>query len=90
MTTRRRFLGSAGSLAGLMFCGCGLPRAAHAQRPAASLPVRVNGKRIKTIDVHAHCYFQEALDVDGDKVEKVIAPVKGIPEPLRLMRLRAG
>ena len=25
MTTRRNFLKSAGSLAGLVFCGCGLP-----------------------------------------------------------------
>lgn len=80
MTTRRRFLGSAGSLAGLMFCGCGMPLAARAQPSAARLPVMVKGRRIKTIDVHAHCYFKEALDVDGDKVEKVIAPVKGIPE----------
>jgi aminocarboxymuconate-semialdehyde decarboxylase len=78
MTTRRNFL--QGSLAGLVFCGCGLPFEAHAQQPAARLPVMVKGKRIKTIDVHAHCYFQEALDVDGDKVERVIAPVKGIPE----------
>jgi len=81
MTTRRNFLKSTGSLAGLVFCGCGLPLAAHAQTAApARLPVMVKGKRIKTVDVHAHCYFQEALDVAGVKVENVIAPVKGIPE----------
>ena len=80
MTTRRNLLKGAGGLAGLVFCGCGLPFAAHAQKQPARLPVMVKGKRIKTIDVHAHCYFQEALDIAGVKVENVIAPVKGIPE----------
>src|ERR1700752_3333230 len=80
MTTRRNFLKGAGSLAGLVFCGCGLPMAAHAQTGQARLPVMVKGKRIKPVDVHAHCYFQEALDVAGVKVENVIAPVKGIPD----------
>ena len=81
MTTRRNFMKGAGSLGGLIFCGCGLPMAAHAQQTGqARLPVAVKGKRIKTVDVHAHCYFQEALDVAGVKVEQVIAPVKGIPD----------
>ena len=80
MTTRRDFLGRAGSLAGVVFCGCGLPAAARAEKPAARLPVMVKGKRIKTIDVHGHCYFQQALDAAGLKVENVIAPVKGIPD----------
>src|SRR4029079_11709411 len=81
MTTRRNLLKGAGSLAGLVFCGCGLPFAAHAQKQRARLPVMVKGKRIKTIDVHSHCYFQEALDIAGVKVEQVVPPVKGIPEP---------
>jgi hypothetical protein len=38
MTTRRNFLKGAGSLAGLVFCGCGLPFAAHAQKQPARLP----------------------------------------------------
>jgi predicted TIM-barrel fold metal-dependent hydrolase len=79
MTTRRNFLKH--SLAGLVFCGCGAPISAHAQEPKRrSLPVMVKGKRIKTVDVHAHCYFQQALDLINEKVENVIAPVKGIPE----------
>src|SRR5436305_7483135 len=80
MTTRRDFLKKGGSLAGLVFCGCGLPLAAHAQGTPARQPVTVKGKRIKTVDVHAHCYFQEALDIAGVKVENVIAPVKGIAD----------
>ncbi len=80
MTTRRNFLRGAGSAAGIVFCGCGLPTSAHAEKPAARLPIMIKGKRIKTIDVHAHCFFQQALDLSGDKVENVVAPVKGIPE----------
>jgi aminocarboxymuconate-semialdehyde decarboxylase len=73
-------LNAAGSFAGLIFCGCGVPIAAHAQTGPARLPVMVKGKRIKTVDVHAHCYFQDALDIAGVKVEQVVPPVKGIPE----------
>jgi aminocarboxymuconate-semialdehyde decarboxylase len=74
MTTRRRFLKGAGA-AGMMFCSCGLLDAARAQQPAAprALPVMVNGKRVKTIDVHAHCLFHEATALMGEasRVEPV-------------------
>jgi predicted TIM-barrel fold metal-dependent hydrolase len=65
MTTRRDFLktGTAAA-AGVVFCSCGLLQSAHAQQPARQkLPVMVAGKRVKTIDVHAHCLFHEALDL---------------------------
>src|ERR1041385_5908815 len=70
------------SLAGLVFHACGLHLSAHThtRTAPARLPVTVRGKRIKTVDVHAHCYFQEALDIAGVKVEQVVPPVKGIPE----------
>jgi aminocarboxymuconate-semialdehyde decarboxylase len=80
MTTRRDFLKAGGSLGGLVFCGCGLPFEAHAEKAPARVPVMVKGKRIKTVDVHAHCFFQQALDAGGDKVETIMAPVKGLPE----------
>src|ERR1044071_6786978 len=51
MATRRDFLKGGGALAGLVFCGCGLPMAAHAQPKPARLPVTVKGKRIKAIDM---------------------------------------
>src|SRR5665213_2921889 len=63
MTTRRHFLkaGAAAAATGIVFCGCGLLHGAHAQQPARQrLPVMVGGKRVKTIDVHAHCQFREA------------------------------
>jgi predicted TIM-barrel fold metal-dependent hydrolase len=68
MTTRRNFLkaGTAAAATGIVFCGCGLLRSAHAQQPARQkLPVMVSGKRIKTIDVHAHCQFNEASKLLG-------------------------
>src|ERR1043165_5146286 len=75
MTTRRNLLKS--SLAGLMFCGCGLPMTAHAQGAPARLPLTVKGKRIKTIDVHAHCFFQQGIDAAGEKLEAVTPKVLG-------------
>jgi aminocarboxymuconate-semialdehyde decarboxylase len=63
MTTRRDFLktGTAAA-AGVVFCSCGMLPAAHAQQPARQkIPVMVAGKRVKTIDVHSHCLFHEAL-----------------------------
>ncbi len=60
MTTRRQLLGKTGALAGLAFVGCGLMPGASAQ-PALRREVVVNGKRVRTIDCHAHCHVPEAL-----------------------------
>jgi predicted TIM-barrel fold metal-dependent hydrolase len=68
MTTRRHFLkgGAAAVATGIAFCGCGLLRSAHAQAPLRQkLPVMVGGKRVKTIDVHAHCVIPEAAKLLG-------------------------
>src|SRR3954451_24977492 len=69
MTTRRDFIGGAGAFAGAVFCGCGLLHApdAHAQAPAKRREVVVSGRRVKTIDVHAHCVFPEVMDMMGLK-----------------------
>jgi predicted TIM-barrel fold metal-dependent hydrolase len=75
MTTRRDFLKAGGATlaAGTVFCSCGLLRSAHAQAPKRqTLPVMVGGKRVKTIDVHAHCHFHEAgalLGADANKAQ---------------------
>jgi len=63
MTTRRDFLKTGvGAAAGIVFCGCGLLHPANAQQQPVrqTLPVAIGGKRIKTIDVHSHCYFPAA------------------------------
>jgi len=72
MTTRRGFLKGAGA-SGIVFCSCCMLDAARAQQPARKkLPVTIKGKRIKTIDVHAHCWFQETIDLMGDEASRVL------------------
>jgi aminocarboxymuconate-semialdehyde decarboxylase len=71
MTTRRELLGqAAGVMAGVGFTGCGLMRGAAAQAPGPARPREtvVNGKRITTVDIHAHCHIPEALALMGEKV----------------------
>jgi predicted TIM-barrel fold metal-dependent hydrolase len=78
MTTRRHFLKSTG---GMVFCGCCLSGAARAQAVGPQrLPVTVAGKRVKTIDVHAHCLFHEAVALMGEGSRRVNPPVKGAKE----------
>ena len=75
MTSRRNLLSAA---AGIMFCGCALQGAAHAQ--GARKPVMVRGKRIKTIDVHSHCIFHEAAALLGDKAGSLTPGVRNSKE----------
>jgi aminocarboxymuconate-semialdehyde decarboxylase len=53
---------------------------ARAQPKAPRLPIKINGKRVQTVDVHAHCYFRETINLMGDAADKVLPPVKGVPE----------
>jgi aminocarboxymuconate-semialdehyde decarboxylase len=77
MTTRRGFLKHAAAT-GMVFCSCGLIDAARAQGAAPrALPVTVNGRRVKTIDVHAHCLFHEALDLMGEQARNARPQTKG-------------
>jgi aminocarboxymuconate-semialdehyde decarboxylase len=85
MTTRRDFLktGTAAA-AGIVFCSCGMLQSAHAQQPARQkLPVMVAGKRVKSIDVHSHCVFREAMALLTSGVPRpqiAAAPVLGAQE----------
>ena len=66
MTTRRDLLkGGAAAAVGVVFCSCGMLHSASAQTSRQKLPVMVGGKRIKTIDVHAHCVIPEASKLLG-------------------------
>ncbi len=86
MATRRDFI--RGTIAsGITFCTCPLIEGAHAQSShkhpklgTKHKPVMFNGKRVKTIDVHAHCYFQDVVDLMGADAKAVMPPVKGVPE----------
>ncbi len=78
MTTRRRFLKSAAAATGIAFCSCGMLDAARAQGAGRQrLPVTVNGRRVKTVDVHSHCLFHEAASLLGDEAATLTPPIKG-------------
>ncbi len=68
MPTRRAFFKT-----GVVFCSCALLNTAHAQQLGArSLPISINGKRVNTIDIHAHCHFREAdalLGAEGPAIQ---------------------
>ena len=83
MTTRRNFLkGGTAAATGIVFCSCGLLERAHAQTGGRTLPVAVNGKKVKTIDVHSHCHFREAgaLLSPADAAAVQLPPVRGAEE----------
>ena len=66
MTTRREFLGTTtGALAGLAFVGCDLLAAAPVRAQTRRREVVVSGRRVKTVDVHAHCAVAEAMALVG-------------------------
>src|SRR5437588_354298 len=68
----------AGALAGLAFVGCSLSNASGTPGTGASSPragqgrrreVVVNGKRVKTVDIHAHTIVPEAAAVINHPLE---------------------
>ena len=70
MHNRRNFLKT-----GIMFCGCCLLDQAKAQaQTPRKLPVVVSGKRVKTIDVHAHCHIREAGALLGAEAQAIQVP----------------
>jgi aminocarboxymuconate-semialdehyde decarboxylase len=60
-------------LAGLAFVGCSLSNASGTTAPAGTRARRrevvVNGKRVKTVDIHAHCIVPEAAAVINHPLE---------------------
>ena len=77
MNTRREFIEeSAGAVAGLAFVACAIAGgsgAVVAQAQAQTQPRRrevvVSGRRVKTVDVHAHCAVPEAMALMNRKVQ---------------------
>jgi aminocarboxymuconate-semialdehyde decarboxylase len=64
--TRRELMKDAAA-AGIVFVGCGLQGAVGGAQ-ARRREVVVNGRRVKTVDVHAHCAVPEAMALMGLKV----------------------
>src|SRR5947208_9338653 len=70
--TRREFLGdtTSGAVAGIAFVECGLAGGSgSAQAQTRRREVVVSGRRVKTVDVHAHCSVPEAMALMGRKVQ---------------------
>ena len=89
--TRRTILRSgAGIVTGIALAGCSALDAARnagtrdastrVENYSAPGPVVIDGRRVRTIDVHAHCYVPEALALLGAEADSVQPPVKGVKE----------
>ena len=76
---------------GVIFTDCGLRSAAAKRAPARKraksksssgrLPVLIKGKRVRTIDVHAHCLIAEALALlPAAEAKSIYPPTKGSKE----------
>jgi aminocarboxymuconate-semialdehyde decarboxylase len=84
IASRREILRQGSSaLTGLAFLGCGLSEPALGQAPKRRREVVVNGKRVRTIDVHAHCHVPEANALMGLKVQPPSLVVS--PERIKAM-----
>ena len=70
MTNRREMLcHTAGALMAVALTECGLASPALAQEAQRRREVVVNGKHVRTVDVHAHCHIPEANALMGLKVQ---------------------
>jgi aminocarboxymuconate-semialdehyde decarboxylase len=66
---RRRFLEDAGgAMAAIAYVSCDLTSAGSAEAQGRRREVVVSGRRVKTVDVHAHCAVPEAMRLVGRKV----------------------
>src|SRR3954454_19870360 len=80
MISRRNVL-TGGAASGIVFCSCTMLDRGRAQNAAPRrLPVAVNGKRVKTIDVHTHCHVHEAIALMGEEGPRVLPRTKGAQE----------
>jgi aminocarboxymuconate-semialdehyde decarboxylase len=69
-TSRRDMLcHAAGALTALASIGCGFAKPAFPQAPQRRREVVVNGRRVRTVDLHAHCHVPEANALMGLKVQ---------------------
>jgi aminocarboxymuconate-semialdehyde decarboxylase len=85
MMSRREFIEDTG----IAFVGCalasGLASGGMAQAQTRRREVVVSGRRVKTIDVHAHCAVPEAMALMGARLERPSLLVSSVPERLRAM-----
>jgi predicted TIM-barrel fold metal-dependent hydrolase len=77
---RRAFLKGVGGTAGLVFVGCGVAEAAaQSSNRSTRRPLLVNGRRIRTVDVHAHCVVTQASELLRAGSSPSAAATQGLP-----------
>ena len=71
-THREFFQDTVGPMADIVFVGCSVADAAMPLAPSGGAAPRrqvvLGGRRVKTVDVHAHCAVPEAMALMGSKV----------------------
>ena len=80
MSTRRESINDvAGAESGVVFTGCNVVNSAQGQTQPGGRrrQVVVSGRRVKTVDVHAHCVIAQALALMGRKLEDQRGPGLG-------------
>jgi aminocarboxymuconate-semialdehyde decarboxylase len=86
-THREFFQDEVGPMADIVFVGCSVTNAAGALSPsgggAPRRQVVLGGRRVKTVDVHAHCAVPEAMALMGSTVSPKALLIG--PERLRAM-----
>ena len=91
MPNRRKFLKDLTSTTGLMFVGCGLvdavARSLLGDTPVKHAPVVINGRRIRTVDVHAHCSVPKATDLLNQQVNSSNLLLDGQALADRILRM---
>ncbi|HEY9447091.1 MAG TPA: amidohydrolase family protein [Burkholderiales bacterium] len=67
---------AAGRAANVVFTGCEIASAApvHAHPGGRRRQVVVKGRRVKTVDVHAHCFIPEAVEIATQKPTEIKRP----------------
>ena len=77
---RRTFLKGVGGTAGLVFVGCGVTEAAaQSSDRSTRRPLVVKGRRIRTVDVHAHCVVTKASELLRGGSSPSAAATQGLP-----------
>ena len=71
--------------AGVAFVGCDQARAVPAAAPSRRRDVVVSGRRVKTVDVHAHCAVPEAMALVGRTLETPALLMSNTADRLRAM-----
>src|SRR5262245_49368284 len=82
MSTRREFVEGA---AGIAFVACNMTGIAPVEAQGRRREIVVNGRRVKTVDVHAHCAVPEAMALMGRKVEPQTLLMSNAADRIRAM-----